>query len=72
MDADGVKAPKNVFPEIALALTATPIIVPNGFSNRASALSVLSIVLALNVRTIPFVAGVKTPRLAVKLMTTDS
>jgi hypothetical protein len=68
-DADGAKAPKNVYLEIAKDQAETQQTVLNGFSNRVSALNVLSTQTVDLAQTTLFVGGVPTTMFVVKLIT---
>lgn len=72
MVADGVKAPKNVYPEMLSVLVVSPEIARNGFSKRASVPNVPATRTVPNVPKILFVAGVPTTTHVAKPTTTVS
>jgi len=69
MDADGVKAPKNVCQETESDLAETLETAQNGFSSPALAQNVTSIKHVKPVQLMHSVAGVRTPELALRLTT---
>jgi len=67
LDADGVKAPKNVYLVTASVPLEIRPIVPNGSSNHVLAQNALNIPTVAPVQMIHFAAGVLTAEFAVKL-----